>query len=70
MANMSYCRFRNTLSDLVDCYMAMEEIANNGGVDDYGDELSLEEKKAAIKLYDLCREFIDIFEDSPLYDEV
>jgi hypothetical protein len=25
MSNMSYCRFQNTLSDLDDCYEAMDE---------------------------------------------
>ena len=39
MANMSYCRFQNTLTDLEDC---LEELANNGL-----DNLSEDEKKAA-----------------------
>jgi len=42
MANMSYCRFSNTLSDLKDCYEAMD------------DELSDEERKARLKLIKLC----------------
>ena len=25
MSNMSYCRFRNTLPDLLDCYKAMDD---------------------------------------------
>ena len=29
MGNMSYCRFRNTLSDLRDCYDNMDEIPDD-----------------------------------------
>lgn len=42
MANMSYCRFRNTLEDLRDCYENMDE------------DLSAEEKAARFKLLKLC----------------
>ena len=63
MANMSYCRFRNTLQDLQDCSNALQEIIDNGGVDDYGEKLNFEERRAASNMYDLCREFIDIYEE-------
>lgn len=43
MANMSYCRFENTLEDLQDCY---DNIDN--------DNLSLSEKEARKKLIKLC----------------
>ena len=53
MANMSYCRFRNTLADLRDCYNAL---------DDEGIEnLSHEEKRAAIKLIQTCEELAEVF---------
>ena len=42
MANMSYCRFRNTLSDLQECADYMDE------------ELSDEEEKARKLLIKLC----------------
>ena len=29
MANMSYCRFENTLNDLVDCFQNISEEAEN-----------------------------------------
>ena len=29
MANMSYCRFHNTLADLEDCENALDEFINN-----------------------------------------
>ena len=35
MANMSYCRFRNTLRDLIDCLSAIQEIVDNDGVNEY-----------------------------------
>ena len=43
MANMSYCRFQNTVIDLKDCYENMDD-----------DELSDDEKKAKERLIDLC----------------
>jgi hypothetical protein len=43
---MSYCRFRNTLGDLHDCYDALLD----------GDDLSVEECQAAGELVRLCRE--------------
>lgn len=43
MPNMSYCRFRNTLSDLKDCLENMD--------DEY---LSQEEEKARKRLIKLC----------------
>jgi hypothetical protein len=46
MANMSYCRFQNTLSDLRDC-------EGSDGMHD-PDVLSDEEKKARKSLIALC----------------
>jgi hypothetical protein len=43
MGNMSYCRFQNTLSDLRDCYVNMED-----------EDLSAEEKQAKAELLSLC----------------
>lgn len=42
MSNMSYCRFRNTVPDLKDCYDNMDE------------EMSEEEAKARKRLIRLC----------------
>ena len=58
MANMSYCRFRNTLEDLRDC---------SDNLDDT--DLSEEEAKARKRLVKVCRsivddaEFLDLDED-------
>lgn len=48
MANMSYCRFRNTLKDLRDC----EEAMNHGEDSD----LDKEEERAKKRLIRLCVE--------------
>lgn len=50
MANMSYCRFQNTLADLQDCY------------DHFGDDdLSEEEEAAALELLTLCQDIVADF---------
>lgn len=53
MANMSYCRFENTLSDLEDCKNAL----------DIGDSLSKREAEKAKALIALCREISDFYGD-------
>lgn len=50
MANMSYCRFRNTLSDLNDCESALDSFINN----DENTISSEEERSKAKKLIELC----------------
>ena len=53
MANMSYCRFHNTVNDLEDCKEALE----NENIE------SVDEKKKAKALIQLCREIADSFDD-------
>lgn len=48
MSNMSYCRFQNTLIDLLDCEQALDNIAGNLA------ELSKEEARAADSLIRTC----------------
>lgn len=48
MSNMSYCRFENTLPDLIDCAEALENI--NGNLS----ELSNSEARKAEELIQLC----------------
>ena len=50
MTNMSYCRFRNTVLDLRDCYENMEE-----------EPASEEEKKARLRLIKRCCEVADAY---------
>lgn len=52
MANMSYCRFHNTLEDLRDCYEHMDD-----------PDLSSEEAKARDRLIKLCQTIVDVYED-------
>ena len=52
MSNMSYCRFRNTLGDLKDCYDNMEDAPE-----------SAEEKQARLRLVKLCKQIADDYEE-------
>lgn len=47
MSNMSYCRFTNTLGDLMDC------------ADSMYDELSKDEEKARFRLIQVCIEILE-----------
>jgi len=55
MANMSYCRFENTYSDLDDCYEALERKTL--------DELSDSERAYALHLIKLCAKIEHVFGD-------
>lgn len=59
MANMSYCRFQNTLEDLKVCLDVLRDEAERK-------ELSDVERSAA---KDLLEEVSDFFTDMDLYDE-
>jgi hypothetical protein len=54
VANMSYCRFQNTLSDLRDCEEALGDIASFA-------ELSADEARAARKLIETCGSIVADF---------
>lgn len=58
MPNMSYCRFRNTTIDLADCVYTLENIRNGEK-----EPLSPEEYSASKRMYDLCQEYIQLFEE-------
>ena len=58
MANMSYCRFENTLADLRDCESALSE-----GDDD---DMSEEEEKAKKRLIRLCIEIAKDYGPDPV----
>ena len=53
MANMSYCRFQNTLCDFEDCLDAL----------DSGKAMSDDEQRAAFWLIKQARELVEQFED-------
>ena len=52
MANMSYCRFENTLNDLVDCLDNIQQEAEND-----------RDERARKQMIRLLHENIDFFED-------
>ena len=60
MANMSYCRFENTLHDLKDCYDALQNITP----EDIS-EMNSYERNAALRLIKLCGEINSLVEDYP-----
>lgn len=60
---MSYCRFRNTDSDLLDCIDALQTLVDNNGCDEYDEELSSEEKDAVDRMYQDCQEFMALYEE-------
>lgn len=62
MANMSYCRFENTLTDLRDCEEALENIH------DEVTEMSSYEKNAVVKLIELCKTISDNWEMEEVQD--
>lgn len=62
MANMSYCRFHNTLADLYDCKNALEDFINN----DENVISSDDERRKAKRLIEVCKEIADNFEESDI----
>lgn len=56
MANMSYCRFENTVSNLQDCLYAMEEETSIENM-----KLSQYESAAIQRMRDLCQQFLDVY---------
>lgn len=63
MANMSYCRFENTLSDFRDCFHALERIVYEG------EGISEREWEHAERLYHFACDFVATFEDIE-YNEI
>lgn len=65
MANMSYCRFRNTLADLKDCINTLENCTEYRGVyvDEDFDEISQEELRACKAMRDQCEAYIKAFDE-------
>ena len=57
MANMSYCRFKNTLRDLVDCVNSLEAVVYEG------ESISESEWEYAKRMKEWCERFIDAIEN-------
>ena len=56
MANMSYCRMRNTANDLQDCINAIEE-------GEYTDGISREERQGLDEILELAQYLVDNLQD-------
>jgi hypothetical protein len=54
MANMSYCRFQNTVTDLADC---------EAHINDDMEDMSDEEIEARKELIEICKNIASQFED-------
>jgi hypothetical protein len=61
MSNMSYCRFRNTKSDLEDCVNELQNMIDEGN--NPLNELSTLERQAMMIMTDLCHQFIELVEE-------
>ncbi len=67
MANMSYCRFQNTASDLLDCVNTMQDEETLQDLD-----LSEEELRAMARMVKLCGRFVEEYErlqNAEVYEE-
>lgn len=58
MANMSYCRFHNTLEDLQDCFENMDD-----------NDLSEAEAEERKRLIELCKLIAEFYGDEELEEE-
>lgn len=58
MANMSYCRFRNTRLALIDCVSELEYIR-----DGESEKPSEEELLAMNSMYGWCNDFIELYDE-------
>ena len=60
MANMSYCRFQNTVQDLQDCYNAIEEALEYGEPMDLSDD----EQRAFQRMFNLMEDTMPLREQA------
>ena len=60
MANMSYCRFHNTASDMKDCLDAMGEAIEQGmTMDEFRESLSEDERYALGRVFSLAESMME-----------
>ena len=65
MANMSYCRFQNTVQDLQDCFNAIGEALDNGEPMD----LSADEQRAFERMFNLMEDMMLLMEQATEAEE-
>jgi len=70
MANMSYCRFENTASDLRDCLNELAEAVDEGmSLKQFAASLSSDERYALRQMIRLCADFTEAVEQLESYEE-
>ena len=71
MANMSYCRFENTTSDLDDCLSVLQEALDEGvSLKDFHKSLSSEyERRALRRMIAICEEIVNTTEQMEELEE-
>lgn len=65
MANMSYCRFQNTVQDMQDCFNAIDEALDNGEPMD----LSADEQRAFERMFNLMEDMMPLMEQATEAEE-
>lgn len=64
MANMSYCRFENTVSDMYDCQQAIEDAVIEGKTpSEFMEDMSDYERSAFESMLSSCKDMIAVLED-------
>ena len=58
---MSYCRFENTVNNLLDCVDALED--RSGSPTEAFEELSSSEKQKAKEMREVCERYIALMDD-------
>lgn len=58
MSNMSYCRFENTLQDLLDCFDALEEETPRELMEDASEY----ERNSILRLLEVCKDISERYD--------
>lgn len=71
MANMSYCRFENTASDLRDCFNELAEAVDEGmSLKQFHASLGSDYERSAFRqMIRLCADFTEAVEQLESYEE-
>ena len=64
MANMSYCRFQNTVLDLNDCLNVVRDAVDDDvSFEEFAEELGADELKAFEQLYTRAKRFVEMVDE-------
>ena len=62
MANMSYCMFENTYSDLDQCYEALADALDEGSLREFLDNMTTEERWAFKRMRSLVNDMVEAYD--------